>query len=72
MTAMWEWSLDRKESLEIVNLIHWPLGSDYPLIWNAAGGVHRYDVPPGGSTHDNHVHADFVPSRPYDGSVKAC
>lgn len=72
MTQMWEWSLENKDDLEIQNLIHWPLGSSYPLIWNPENGVHRYVVPSGGSTHDNHVHADFRPGRPFATSTKAC
>jgi hypothetical protein len=72
MKKMWEFSLANRAELDICNLIHWPSGSPYPLIWNAGGGVHRYDVPYGGSDHSDHVHADFNPNRPYGGSVAAC
>jgi hypothetical protein len=72
MKKMWEWSLANRDDLGIVNLIHWPIGSPTPLIWNEAGGIHVYDVPPGGSNHSDHVHADFSPSRPFGNSNPGC
>jgi hypothetical protein len=72
MKKMWEWSYANREDLGIVNLIHWPIGSPTPLIWNEAGGIHVYNTPPGGSNHSDHVHADFEPSRPSGTSSAAC
>lgn len=72
MKRMWSATLDARVELEVQNVIHWPLGEPYPLIWNPARGIHRYVIPRGGSTHDNHVHADFAPSRPYGASHIAC
>ncbi len=69
MRDIWNVGLLRHAEFDIQNLIHWPLGSPYPLIWNPENGAHRYDVPPGGSNHADHVHADFIHSRPWGGST---
>lgn len=72
MKKIWEFGLAHADDFDICNLIHWPLGSPTPLIWNEGGGVHVYNVPSGGSNHSDHVHADFNPGRPFDGSSLHC
>lgn len=69
MSSMFYWTLDRVAQFEIQNLIHWPIGKPYPLIWNPENGLHRYDVPSGGDNHAYHLHGDFRHSRPWGGSV---
>jgi hypothetical protein len=72
MKKIWEFGLDHHNDFDICNLIHWPLGSPTPLIWNEGGGIHVYDVPSGGSNHSDHVHCDFNPTRPTGSSHSAC
>lgn len=56
-------AIHNAEPLGIQNIIHWPVTSRVPLIWNPERGMHTYDVPLGGNDHRTHGHTDFRPSR---------
>ena len=63
MKAMFYKAIDQAKELDVENVIHWPYDSNRPLIWNPEQGIHTYDIPPGGSDHKGHTHADFQPKR---------